>query len=113
MNKVQITLEQAVNIEGINKYIVDGLPLKTYDCSQITDGYAALILATEEGLAKLGIPKHETVEIAGYGEATDPLAKGGRDRAAARGSVPGDEHRLQDGWSHTRRYQRGGGTRLL
>ena len=79
MNKVQITLEQALKIEGINKYIVDGLPLKTYDCSQITDGYAALILATEEGLAKLGIPKQETVEIAGYGEGTDPLAKGGRD----------------------------------
>ena len=79
MNKVQITLEQALKIEGINKYIFDGLPLKTYDCSQITDGYAALILATEEGLAKLGVPKHETVEIAGFGEATDPLAKGGRD----------------------------------
>ena len=30
-------------IEGINHYIVEGLPLKTYDCSQITDGYAALI----------------------------------------------------------------------
>ena len=79
MNKVQITLEQALKIEGINKYIVDGLPLKTYDCSQITDGYAALILATEEGLAKLGIPKHETVEIAGFGDATDPVAKGSRD----------------------------------
>ena len=79
MNKVQITLEQALKIEGINKYIVDRLPLKTYDCSQITDGYAALILATEEGLAKLGIPKHETVEIAGFGDATDALAKGSRD----------------------------------
>ncbi len=79
MNKVQITIEQALTIEGINKYVFDGLPLKTYDCSQITDGYAALILATEEGLAKLGIPKHETVEIAGYGAGTDALAKGGRD----------------------------------
>lgn len=79
MNKVQITLEQALKIEAINKYIVDGLPLKTYDCSQITDGYAALILATEEGLAKLGTPKHETVEIAGFGDATDALAKGSRD----------------------------------
>src|ERR1019366_7425251 len=38
MNKVQITLEQAMKIEGINRYVVDGLPLKTYDCSQITDG---------------------------------------------------------------------------
>jgi acetyl-CoA acetyltransferase len=79
MNKVQITLEQAMKIEGINRYVVDGLPLKTYDCSQITDGYAALLLATEEGLAKLGVPKAECVEVAGYAQATDPLKKEGRD----------------------------------
>jgi acetyl-CoA C-acetyltransferase len=79
MSKVQITLDQALKIEGINRYVVDGLPLKTYDCSQITDGYAALILATEEGLAKLGIPKADTIEIAGWGQATDPLKKDGRD----------------------------------
>ena len=79
MNKVQITLDQAVRIEGINRYVVDGLPLKTYDCSQITDGYAALIVATEEGLARLGVKKSECVEIAGWGQATDPLRKAGRD----------------------------------
>jgi acetyl-CoA acetyltransferase len=79
MQKVQITLEQAMKIEGINRYIVDGLPLKTYDCSQITDGYAAMIVATEEGLAKLGVRKADTVEIAGYAQATDPLKKEGRD----------------------------------
>ncbi len=49
MNKVQITIDQALQIEGFNRYVVEGLPLKTYDCSQITDGYASLILATEEG----------------------------------------------------------------
>jgi acetyl-CoA C-acetyltransferase len=79
MNKVQITLDQAVKIEGLNRYVVEGLPLKTYDCSQITDGYASLILATEEGLARLGVPKPEAVEIAGWGQATDPLRKEGRD----------------------------------
>jgi acetyl-CoA C-acetyltransferase len=79
MSKVQITLEQAMKIEGINRYVVDGLPLKTYDCSQITDGYAALILATGEGLAKLGVPRSACVEVAGYGQATDPLRKAGRD----------------------------------
>jgi len=79
MNKVQITLDQAMKIEGINRYVVDGLPLKTYDCSQITDGYAALILATEEGLKKLNVPKAECIEIAGFAQATDPLKKGGRD----------------------------------
>ena len=79
MNKVQITLEQALKIEGLNRYVVEGLPLKTYDCSQITDGYAALILATEEGLSKLGVPRAECIEIAGWGQATDPIRKAGRD----------------------------------
>jgi len=79
MSKVQITLEQAMKIEGINRYVVDGLPLKTFDCSQITDGYAALILATEKGLAKLGVPRSACVEVSGYGQATDPLMKAGRD----------------------------------
>jgi acetyl-CoA C-acetyltransferase len=79
MNKVQITLEQAMKIEGINRYVVEGLPLKTYDCSQITDGYAAVIVATEEGLHKLGRKKNECVEIAGWAQATDPLRKEGRD----------------------------------
>src|SRR5436305_641187 len=79
MNKVQITLDQAMAIEGLNRYVVEGLPLKTYDCSQITDGYAALILATGEGLAKLGVPRSECVEIAGWGQATDPLRRAGRD----------------------------------
>ena len=79
MNKVQITLDQAIGIEGLNRCVVEGLPLKTYDCSQITDGFAALILATEEGLAKLGVPKSQCVEIAGWGQATDPLRRAGRD----------------------------------
>jgi acetyl-CoA C-acetyltransferase len=79
MRNVEITVDQAVKIEGINRYIVAGLPLKTYDCSQITDGYAALILATEEGLRKLGVKKADCVEIAGYAQITDPLKKSGRD----------------------------------
>ena len=79
MNRVQVTLDQVLKIEGPNRYVVEGLPLKTYDCSQITDGYAALIVATEEGLAKLGVPKSDAVEIAGWGQATDRLHKNGRD----------------------------------
>ncbi len=79
MQKVQITLDQALKIDERNRYVVDGLPLKTYDCSQITDGYAGLIVATEDGLRKLGVPKNECVQIAGYAQATDPLRKEGRD----------------------------------
>jgi acetyl-CoA acetyltransferase len=79
MHKVQITLEQAMKIEGINRYVVEGLPLKTYDCSQITDGYASLVVATEEGLRRLGVAGADAVRIAGYAQATDPLRKEGRD----------------------------------
>jgi acetyl-CoA C-acetyltransferase len=79
MKHVQITCDQVVTIEGINRYIVDGLPLKTYDCSQITDGYAALVLATERGLSMLGLRKQDCVRLAGWAQATDPLKKAGRD----------------------------------
>lgn len=79
MRRSSVTLEQATRIEGINRYVVEGLPLKTYDCSQITDGYAALILATEEGLARLGVKRADAVEVAGWGQATDPLSRAGRD----------------------------------
>lgn len=79
MQKVHVTLEQAMKIEGINRYVVEGLPLKTYDSSQITDGYAGMILATEDGLKKLGVAKSDCVELAGWGQATDALKKDGRD----------------------------------
>ena len=41
MHKVKVTHADVMKIEGINRYIVDGLPLKTYECSQVSDGYAA------------------------------------------------------------------------
>ncbi len=73
--KVDLTMEQATAISGLNRYLVEGLPMKTYDCSQITDGYAALILATEEGLARLGVNKQDCVQLAGWGQAVDPLQR--------------------------------------
>lgn len=79
MKGIEVSLEEATKVEGRNRYIVEGLPLKTYDCSQITDGYGALILATGKGLAKLGVDKADCVEVAGYAQATDPLTVTGRD----------------------------------
>jgi acetyl-CoA C-acetyltransferase len=79
MRDVNLTIEKAMTIAGPNRYIVDGLPLKTYDSSQITDGYGALVLATEEGLARLGLRRAGAVRLAGWGQATDPLRKAGRD----------------------------------
>jgi acetyl-CoA acetyltransferase len=79
MRNVDLSLEQAMTIEGINRYIIDGLPLKTFDCSQITDGYAAMLIATEEGMKRLGLSREGSVELAGFAQATDPLQKKGRD----------------------------------
>ncbi len=86
MREVDLTVERACTIEGINRYIAEGLRLKTFDCSQITDGYASLILATEEGLARLGLKKDDCVRLAGFGQATDPLKKEGRDVLRPRGA---------------------------
>jgi len=87
MQKVQVSLDEAASSEGRNRYIVDGLPLKTYDCSQITDGYAALILATDKGLERLGVAKADCVELAGFGQATDALLKEGRDVLRPQGAL--------------------------
>lgn len=86
MRNVDLTVEKACEIEGINRYIAEGLKLKTFDCSQITDGYAGLVLATEEGLARLGVRKQDCVRLAGWGQATDPLRKEGRDVLCPKGA---------------------------
>jgi len=96
MNGIEVSVDEAAAPEGRNRYIVEGLPLKTYDCSQITDGYAGLLLATEEGLARLGVAKADCVELAGYGQATDALMKDGRDvlRPAGANRAMQDAYRM-------------------
>jgi acetyl-CoA C-acetyltransferase len=86
MRSVDLTVEKACQIEGINRYVAEGLRLKTFDCSQITDGYAGLIVATEEGLSRLGLSRKDCVRIAGWGQATDPLKKEGRDVLRPKGA---------------------------
>ncbi len=86
MRSVDLTVEKACAIEGINRYVAEGLRLKTFDCSQISDGYAALVLATEEGLARLGVDRKDCVRLAGWGQATDPLRKQGRDVLCPKGA---------------------------
>ena len=87
MRNVALTIDDAVTIGGVNRYVVDGLPMKTYDCSQITDGYAGLVLATERGLERLGLKKSDCVRVAGWGQATDALLKEGRDVLKPQGAL--------------------------
>ncbi len=58
-------------IEEILKSKVVAYPLKLWDCSPISDGAAALILASEDTAKKIG---DTPVWIAGFGSATDTIA---------------------------------------
>jgi len=42
--------------------------LNLYDCSKVSDGAAAIIVASEEGWRRLGLAREDVVEIAGYGQ---------------------------------------------
>ncbi len=50
------------------------LPLKLFECSQISDGWARILVCDEEGLAQLGLRKSAVTELAGFGQATDSLS---------------------------------------
>ena len=49
--------------------------LKISDCSQVSDGGAAVILATEAGLERLGIDEADCIELMSYSQATGALGK--------------------------------------
>ncbi|MFI5394005.1 MAG: thiolase family protein [Candidatus Binatia bacterium] len=54
------------------------LPLKLFECSQISDGWARILVCDDEGLARLGIRKSAATELAGFGQATDSLSMASR-----------------------------------
>jgi acetyl-CoA C-acetyltransferase/acetyl-CoA acyltransferase len=49
--------------------------INVFDCSKVTDGASALILASEEGLQKLGVSKDKAALIAGIGHCEGDLTK--------------------------------------
>lgn len=54
------------------------LPLKLFECSQVSDGWARILVCDEEGLKTLGIDKSQTTILAGFGQATDGLSLASR-----------------------------------
>lgn len=63
----EITLEDALNSRVIT------YPLKLYDCSPISDGSAAAILASEEKIKEFGIDDVIWLESAGYASDTSNM----------------------------------------
>ena len=76
MHHTKMTLEDT-RVSEDNRYFLDDEDLKPHirlnDCTHFTDGASAIILASEEGLEKLGIKKWQCTEIESYGAATNPI----------------------------------------
>ncbi len=79
MHTVKMTLEQAATASETNPNFLQNPELKDHlrvsDCSQVSDGAAAVILASAEGLQKLGRSLVQSVQVRSYGFATNPLGQ--------------------------------------
>lgn len=49
--------------------------LNLYDCSKVSDGAASIVIASEEGLKKMGIALQDAVEIIAMGSAEDDITQ--------------------------------------
>lgn len=79
MCAVKMTLEQAETASDGNPKILKNPELhdhlKVSDCSQVSDGAAAVLLASEAGLQKLGRAMEDAVKLRSYGFCTNPLGE--------------------------------------
>jgi acetyl-CoA acyltransferase len=79
MHAVKMTLEQAATASDMNPHILQNPELKPHlkvsDCSQVSDGAAALLLVSDAGLRKLGRSKADCVRVRSYGFCTNPLGQ--------------------------------------
>lgn len=79
MREVRMSAEQAACASETNPTFLTNPEyrdwLKVSDCSQVSDGACAVILASDTGLEKLGHGEERSVEIVSYGVATGPLGR--------------------------------------
>lgn len=78
-----LDLSAACRVSDGNPLVAD--PLKVSDCSQITDGAAAVVLATDDFLQRRPVPRR--VRILGLGQATDRLRLADKNVPAFEASV--------------------------
>src|SRR3954453_11452514 len=72
MRDADLTYDCASQVSDKNPSVAP--PLKVSDCSQITDGGAAVVLVSEKYLNRLGRDKSKTPRLLGFGPPTDYLA---------------------------------------
>jgi acetyl-CoA C-acetyltransferase len=68
-------LQHEINVEQVLDSSVIAWPLKLYDCCPITDGAAALVLASEEKVKELGVEVPVWIEAMGHSSDTANLSK--------------------------------------
>jgi len=71
MREADLTYDCASQVSEKNPSVAP--PLKVTDCSQITDGAAALVLCSEKYLSKIGRDKSKSPRLLGFGHTTDYL----------------------------------------
>ncbi|PYJ85314.1 MAG: hypothetical protein DME70_09745, partial [Verrucomicrobia bacterium] len=72
MREADLTYDCASQVSDKNPSVAP--PLKVSDCSQITDGSAALVLVSGKWLDRHGIDKSKLPRMLGFGSSTDYLA---------------------------------------
>ena len=72
MREANLTYDCASQVSEKNPSVAP--PLRVSDCSQITDGAAAVVLVSGKYLAKHGIDKSKVPRLLGFGHTTDYLA---------------------------------------
>ena len=77
MRDAEMTFDSASTTSDKNPCVAS--PLRVSDCSQITDGAAALVLCSEKYLQKIGRDKSKHARMLGFGHSTDYLALAKKD----------------------------------
>jgi acetyl-CoA C-acetyltransferase len=70
---------KTASIESEKNWRIAASPLKLYDCSQITDGAAAVVLCSQRYLQEHGRSETAAVRLLGWGHSTDSLALADKD----------------------------------
>jgi acetyl-CoA C-acetyltransferase len=76
MRDLPLTMSEAMTVSESNPMIAD--PLKRSDCSQITDGAAAVVVCSKRLIDRLGDKQH-AIRLDGLGQSTDHLAVAQKD----------------------------------
>lgn len=79
MHTIKMTLEHAASASDANPNFLQNPDLKPHlkmsDCSQVSDGAAAVVLASEAGVRRLGRVLSQCVKVRSYGFCTNPLGQ--------------------------------------